>query len=384
MPGQKERKFISLAEFKAIDDGPGGFKGYVSKWRDVPDDVGDIILEGAYLDTIPQFRKGGFTADSHDWSFGGGMIGYPVGATEDAIGLLGETRYHSTPDAQQIRTKALERIQAGLDVFLSIGYKPAAPPIIIRRSDYAAEIPKYVRPEVVDAALAKAQEFTQIRVLTKIHLYEWSLVTVPAYEQASVVSAKSADQKQTDVKGMFEEALTERTMNLWTLWDVLCVVLYRLHDMAEVARQNGIAFDIEALLYEALSEFNSRVAAFVFGEGYEAGPGYASANAESVKQKLDTALDYMAHLSGLGTALKGLADRTEARIDMRTKEGRVLSTANWTELVELYERLGKLIEAGKPKPKEDDEDEKGVIAEVIALLRDRHEQQARIRLLQRS
>lgn len=79
---------------------------------------------------------------------------------------------------------------------------------------------------------------------------------------------------------------------------------------------------------------------------------------------LGTGLSFSEHAKWLGTAIGGFTDRTERVQEMDTKEGRVFSQANYDELISLWERLGKLLEAGKPKPKETDEEAKQLIAEI--------------------
>src|SRR5688500_20293766 len=128
-----EHKYIDLAQMKAITDGAGGFEGYASVFGEL-DDVGDIILPGAYADTIPTFLEQGFTAQSHDWNVAGGVIGFPTEAREDGEGLFIRNAFHSTPDAQAVRTKVLERKAAGKRVSLSIGYDLPTPPVKIGRA----------------------------------------------------------------------------------------------------------------------------------------------------------------------------------------------------------------------------------------------------------
>jgi HK97 family phage prohead protease len=197
-----ERKFLPLvalspdaAKSIGTTDGPGSFRGYPSKFYDL-DDVADIVLPGAYKDTIEEFLQAGFTAHSHDWGYDG-VIGYPVSAVEDEIGLDSVTEFHSTPDAQMVRTKAAERLKAGKKVFLSIGYE-VLEAITIRAADYAKELPKYIPAAKLAATLAKARNFTQVRLLKKIHLYEYSLVTAPALRTAEVSEVKSHDVHSTE------------------------------------------------------------------------------------------------------------------------------------------------------------------------------------------
>ena len=193
-----EHKFVDLGSFKAINEGAGSFEGYASVFGEL-DDVGDIVLPGAYKDTIPTFLEQGFTAQSHDWNVSGGVIGYPTHAKEDAEGLFIRNAFHSTPDAQVVRTKALERQAAGKRVSLSIGYDIPIPPIMLTREQYADELPKYLRADKLEEGMAKAQRFDFIRLLPKLNLYEHSIVTVPALQSARVTAVKSADEG-TDTK----------------------------------------------------------------------------------------------------------------------------------------------------------------------------------------
>lgn len=173
-----ERKFIPLADFKGLEGaGPGNLEGYVSIFGNL-DDGGDIILEGAYpQEVIDDFLKSGFTAHSHIWDVDTGQIGYPMSARADSTGLWVDHKFHSTDDAQRIRTKARERLADGKEVGLSIGYK-AGPPTYVAAKDYATELPKYVKAEHLTEAMEKAKRFPRVRVLTKIvGLAESSIVT---------------------------------------------------------------------------------------------------------------------------------------------------------------------------------------------------------------
>jgi HK97 family phage prohead protease len=230
----KETKFISLAQFKAIEDGPGGFEGYVTTFGEL-DDGGDIILRGAYQETIPQFLTRGFTAEAHDWSFSG-MIGYPTAAQEDDTGLYSAMEFHSTPDAQMVRVKAAERMAAGKGVYSSIGYEPAGSPIFIQPSDYATEIPKYSAPNLVEQNLAKASTFSRVRVLPKLHLYEYSLVTVPMLQSAAVTAIKSGADVQED-----DDLVDGRSYSadLKALVDDACRVIDRTEKRAALRLKEG-------------------------------------------------------------------------------------------------------------------------------------------------
>lgn len=298
----RQTKNVSLQEYKALDDTTaGGFSAYATIFGEL-DDTGDIILPGAYKDTIPQFLEHGFIARSHDWST---AIGMPKGAREDKRGLIIDAAYHSTPEAQAQRTITNERIAAGLSARVSIGYDvPPGTPILVRAQDYATELPKYSASDLIQQNLAKAQRFPEVRILPQVNLYELSQVQVPALASAMVTGAKSADAQDDVSDGLVDGPL----------------------------------------------------------------------------------LTYTAHLSTVVDAVKAIAGRTEARAALRVKEGRVLSSANWSELQELYDRLGKLLDAAKPRPKDEqetDDGEKSALAqEVNALLHEHYARQQSLRALQ--
>lgn len=139
----------------------GGITGYASTKNQI-DSLGDMIVDGAYGD-LKKFLKQGFVTVSHDTK--SAPIGYILEAKEDAKGLWVKMAFHSTPAAQQVRTVLLERLKAGKDVGLSIGY------------------------------LAKKWTFEsfegqRVRILREIELKEFSIVTMPAAPDATVISGK--------------------------------------------------------------------------------------------------------------------------------------------------------------------------------------------------
>lgn len=112
-----------FAEFKMLGmdgSGSGGFEGYASV-AGVLDSGGDIVEHGAFLGDLPSFLGDGFIGLGHDWD------GLPIGtvseAYEDDHGLFLRGEYHSTDIAQQARKVALERMERGKSVGLSIGFK---------------------------------------------------------------------------------------------------------------------------------------------------------------------------------------------------------------------------------------------------------------------
>lgn len=199
LPAGFEQKFVPLREFKGLDEeGPGHLDGHVSIFGNL-DDGGDIILEGAYAqDLIDRFLTLGFTAADHIWETDNGQIGYPMEARSDEIGLWVSHKFHSTDDAQRVRTKARERLQDGKVVGLSIGYKPGQP-LYIYPKDYESLLPKYVKAQYLAEALEKAKSFPRVRVLPIIEdLAESSVVTRAMNKLAMAASVKSAGDGTAD------------------------------------------------------------------------------------------------------------------------------------------------------------------------------------------
>lgn len=152
----------AAAEFKFFDEGPGGFTGYASVFGNV-DSYGDVVMPGAYAESIPVFLRDGFIAIGHDW--GSLAVGYATEAVEDSYGLKLTTAFHSTKEAQDARTVIRERSAAGKSTGLSIGY-------------------------MVPAGGRKSRD-DGVSELHKIDLREVSIVTVPANRAALVTGAKS-------------------------------------------------------------------------------------------------------------------------------------------------------------------------------------------------
>lgn len=186
-----ERKFTSLKALKVIDDGPGTIEGYRSVFG-VIDEGGDIVIKGAFAATLSEYLHSGFTAQAHDWDFKE-AVGFPLDSYEDDHGWFVRSQFHSTPDAQAIRVKAKERMDAGKQVSFSFGYAPKKY-IHIEAKDYEAELPKYIKADLLPAMLKKAQEFNRIRVLKEVEAIEDSIVTAPMNKRAAATGVKTSPQ----------------------------------------------------------------------------------------------------------------------------------------------------------------------------------------------
>jgi HK97 family phage prohead protease len=149
----------ALLRFKMLNDTPnGGFEGYGAVYGNV-DRVNEIVVKDS-ISNLDEFLIEGFIAVGHDWT--GLPIATITAVESDDYGLKITAEFHSTKAAQDARAVMNERLERGKFVGLSIGY------------------------EVVESEINDG-----IRSLTKLILYEVSLVTVPANPLAGVSQSKS-------------------------------------------------------------------------------------------------------------------------------------------------------------------------------------------------
>ena len=103
-------------------------------------------------------------------------VAFPVSAEQDAHGLKITGKFHSTPEAQAVRTVSRERLAAGKAVKCSIGY-------VTRDESF----------EKTDGRM--------VRRIKKLSIYEASFVNLPANPAAEATSVKGAppvpEAKQT-------------------------------------------------------------------------------------------------------------------------------------------------------------------------------------------
>lgn len=151
---------LVIREVKADPRGSGTFEGYASTWD--RDQGGDTIVRGAYARTLPGFLATGVICYQHDVAQ---IIGLPVSAEEDAVGLYLRVVLHSTPRAQEVRAVLTERLAAGRQpLSMSIGYW----------------IPQG----------GASPDTRGGRIITRIELLEVSVVTLPMNVGARIVDAK--------------------------------------------------------------------------------------------------------------------------------------------------------------------------------------------------
>lgn len=171
-PGQK--KYMELPfEIKAGSlQEDGTFEGYASMFKGGPDDGGDVVLPGAFIDSI---SKGGRNGNGVPmlWQHKSDQIpGIWTQIVEDGKGLYvkGQLALNT-----QLGREAYELLKLGAIKGMSIGY---------------------------DAIEADYNRMKTIRYLKKVNLWEISLVTFPMNTRARI----------TNVKSTIKEACTEREL----------------------------------------------------------------------------------------------------------------------------------------------------------------------------
>lgn len=143
----------------------GVVEGYASTWTKTPDSYGDIVIKGAFTETLKKRKATGHPFPlcfNHDFDQ---IIGAVFEAEEDDYGLKISASFLNTPAAQEKR----ELVKEGIVWQFSFAY-----------SVLGAEQPTEEE---------KKQGIYQ--KLTKLDLYEVSLVPVPANQTAIVTEVKN-------------------------------------------------------------------------------------------------------------------------------------------------------------------------------------------------
>lgn len=163
-----EHKHMKL-DVKKIDMEQGIVEGYASTFGGEPDWYNEIVNKGAFTKTINERFKAGKVKilEGHDSSK---PIGKPIELYEDAYGLYIKFQLSKTRDYED-RLKVL--LADGVYDSMSIGF---------------------------NTILDEYDRETGIRYLKEVSLFEVSLVTFPANENATITSVKS----EKDIEALME------------------------------------------------------------------------------------------------------------------------------------------------------------------------------------
>lgn len=161
-------KFYKNFELKTVDDN-GKVEGYASTWTKTPDSYGDVVIKGAFEETLKKRAKTGHPFPlcyGHDLNQ---IIGKIDNIAEDDVGLKIEASFLSTALAQEKR----ELVKEG----------------IVWQFSFAYDILGVERPTEDERKMGIMNK------LTKLDLFEISLVPIPANQTAIVTDIKSSGQE---------------------------------------------------------------------------------------------------------------------------------------------------------------------------------------------
>jgi HK97 family phage prohead protease len=165
-------------------NGVATFEGYAAVFNNI-DRAGDIILPGAFKDTLSSFLKDGLILWQHK-SFM--PIGKPLEAYEDAHGLFFKAEVLLTiPDGKN----AAELMKAGIVKRNSIGYNIADYEVLDEKN-----IGTYA-PNATPGEVARAVNHWGL-ALKKLDLLEVSPVSIPCNPLADITGIKNAEGLRFD------------------------------------------------------------------------------------------------------------------------------------------------------------------------------------------
>jgi len=193
--GGYERKEFS-AEIRAGTDGgtgAGEFEGIASAFFSIDDSWwNDIVAPGAFAADLPLFLAEGFVGGlNHDWDR---PIGRPAEARETTAGLFVRARLSDTPAAREVRTL----IRDGVIGRLSIGFRILGKEHLETAEEVESWWAGHGYPPT-DEDRAKSRHGA--RVLTRVRLYEFSPVAVPANRGAVITGWKIGRPEGTEGTG---------------------------------------------------------------------------------------------------------------------------------------------------------------------------------------
>ena len=168
----------------------------------------DVIFPGAFRGVLDSFLKDGFVAVGHDWH--NLPVAMPTKAEERGRALYTEAVFHSTQTAQDARTIARERIEAGKSVGLSIGFDLKSSGY--KYFDSGEELLKFAEAMNADlsqfdaASIEKHNDYC--RGIWQVDtLYEYSIVSAPMNPLATATEAKSGSiQTERDFERFLRDA----------------------------------------------------------------------------------------------------------------------------------------------------------------------------------
>lgn len=201
-------------------DEAGKISGFFSTYEQTPDSYGDIIMPGAFTKTIEKRKESGHPFPlcfNHDFDK---VIGAVNTIEEKEQGPYIEADFLETQLAQDVR----KMVQSGAIYQFSFAYD-----VLDRRDPTEEEAQKGVT-----------------NVLTEVEVYEVSVVTVPANQNAQV----------TEIKSGIETAVKSGRRNSKSDEDTIKECITMLQSLIEEDRVDDIPEDEEVPAEETAPEVN--------------------------------------------------------------------------------------------------------------------------------
>ena len=172
-------------EVKADADN-GSIVGYAATWTRTPDSYGDVIVKGAFAESIERIQAEGKALPllwNHDSYKLDSYIGTVTKLEEDEHGLLFEATFDATDNAQRARELAMD----GRLCKFSFAYD------VKERADVVLEDGRWANE------------------LRKLDIHEVSLVMYPANRDTSVVEVKSANVTMAKPEDAIAKSIEDAT-----------------------------------------------------------------------------------------------------------------------------------------------------------------------------
>ena len=183
------------AELKLAEGSPPVIEGYAARFHNI-DAYNDIIAPNAFAETLPEFMRSGLVLWQHSRLM---PIGKPVAAKETDQGLYIRAAVSDTAQGRD----AMTLMRDGVVRKLSIGFRTLGREWLETADDVAAHwrsVGYSPTPEDEARAVHGA------RLLTRVRLYEFSPVSIPANPACDIVAVKSARDRRAEEDGRGEES----------------------------------------------------------------------------------------------------------------------------------------------------------------------------------
>ena len=180
-----EHKYKDFALRKSADDtekDTGTISGYFSTYDRIPDSYGDVIAPGAFTDTIKAREESGHPFPlcwNHDLDQ---IIGKVDSIEDTEKGPLMTASFFDTPLAQEKR----EIVKSG----------------VVYQFSFAYDVQGWERPT------AEEEKAGIMNVLTKLDLFEVSIVPIPANQNAVMTDVKSGRRNSKSDADKLEQAIS--------------------------------------------------------------------------------------------------------------------------------------------------------------------------------